>query len=355
MAATQHRTDDRSVPRVPHAVFSVDEAAPRERYALWKESISCIFEVEAERELRQERFSASVDAHMFGQVMLAQTTTLRQTWNRSASTMARDGMDHYMIQLFVEGGMEADHRGGVATMKQGGLIVFDLAQEMVSRTDSFTNLSLIVSRDMLGPLLRAPDDQHMRTLSAHEPLTALLREHMLSLKRHGSCLPADQATEIGPAVAALAAACLNGTPQDTPGARQVLEVAHMTRIKRVIEGRLDDPALSVETIVHLVGASRSKLYSLFEPVGGVGTYVRERRLRRALLALMDEGQDHRPIFDVALDCGFTSESGFSRSFRRRYGAAPSEVRRDRVALRSGLPDSSGPDRRYEHWLSHLAV
>lgn len=339
---------------VPHAVFTVDDAAPAERFALWRESISCIFDVEADADLRREDFAATVDAHMFGTVMLAQTSTLRQAWARRATTIARDGMDHYMIQLFLEGGMEAEHRHGTATMKQNGLIVFDLSQEMESRTDSMTNLSLIVSREMLGPLLGAPDEQHMRTLDTREPLVALLAQHMLGLRHMGPRITAAQGVELGPATAALAAACLNGTPRDTPGAQLVLDLAHMTRIKREIERRLDDPELSVETIARLVGASRSKLYAMFEPLGGVGTYVRERRLRRALLALVDERQDHRPIYDIALDCGFTSESAFSRSFRRRFGSAPREVRRERAVSERAPSGVAGLDRRYEHWLSHLA-
>ena len=54
---------------------------------------------------------------------------------------------------------------------------------------------------------------------------------------------------------------------------------------------------------------------------------RERRLAHAHRMLVSPRFGDRKIVDIALDCGFGDISYFNRSFRARYGATPSDVRR----------------------------
>src|SRR3546814_4457217 len=46
---------------------------------------------------------------------------------------------------------------------------------------------------------------------------------------------------------------------------------------------------------------------MFEPVGGIAQYIRDRRLRRAMLELRDVEFRHHPIYEIALRAGFRSE------------------------------------------------
>jgi AraC-like DNA-binding protein len=66
---------------------------------------------------------------------------------------------------------------------------------------------------------------------------------------------------------------------------------------------------------------------LFEQEGSTFTgYVLAQRLGRAYYMLSDPRRRADKISTVALDCGFGDVSYFNRMFRRRYGAAPSDVR-----------------------------
>ena len=343
---------------VPRSVFSVDSVPTGERYDVWRESISCIFDVDADRSTRQDGFAASVDVHMFGPVLLGRTTTVRQEWTRSPLTIARDGMDHYMIQLYEAGHMICEHSGGVTEMPTDGLVVFDLARPVISRTDNFTNMSLVLPRTMLDGMLKSADDQHMRALTGDEPMVALLRDHMLSLKRLAPRMTAAQAVEIGPATAGLAAACLNGSMEDIAlgaGRPTLREASIMERCRRFVEANLSRADLTPALVAAELGLSRTRLYELFERRGGIARYIRDRRLRRALLALTDRGARDRPIYDIALASGFTSDAAFSRQFRRQFGMAPNDVRRGGLGTVAGAAAAPDVDRRYESWLNRLAV
>ena len=343
---------------VPRSLFTVESVPARHRYEVWRESISCIFDVDADRPTRGPDFAASVDAHMFGQLLLGRTRTASQSWTRSAATIARDGMDHYMIQLYESGHMVGEHSRGVTEMPIDGLIVFDLAHGVTTRTDNFSNISLVLPRSMLDGVLRAPDDQHMRALSKHEPMVTLLRQHMLALKRLADRMTASQAVEIAPATAALAAACLNGSMDDiTLGAGRptLRDATIMERCRRFIEANLSRPDLAPGMVATEMGVSRTRLYQLFERHGGIAHYIRDRRLRRALLALADSAARDRPIYDIALASGFTSNAAFSRLFRQRYGMTPSDVRHGGRSAGTSCATGYDLDRRYEDWLNRLTV
>jgi AraC-like DNA-binding protein len=340
----------------PHAVFELDGVPTRERYDLWRDSISCIFEVNTAKSRREADFFARVDAHMLGPLMLARSATTEHDWQRNESVMARDGMDHYMIQLFEHGHMSWEVANGRRELPRGGLVVFDLTRPAVTRTTDFCNLSLIIPRDLLEPQLRQPDDQHMRMLAPEQPMVRMLHDHMRMLKRFADCLSVEQASELRPVTLGMASACLNhALNEDSTLERDAMARVRLAAIRRFIESNLANPQLSAEWIAGEVGLSRSKLYQLFERLGGVGAYIRERRLRQAMLALMTPDQAHRTLLDIALASGYTSDAAFSRAFRRRYGVCPSSVRREGLMAAKPIADTECVDRRYEQWLHHLSA
>lgn len=346
---------NRNLDPVPHAVFKIDDALGAEKFDVWRESISCIFDVEASRDVRDGGFCAEVDANMFGPVMLARTQTLQQRWTRSPAVMAKDGMDHYMIQLYEHGQMLWETERGSFEFPEHGLVVFDLAQEVSLETNDFANVSLIIPREMLADQIKSENDQHLRILTSEEPMVRLLRDHMNSLKQLSTRMTAAQALEIAPATVGLAAACLSAAVSDAPNQQAGVSIAQIAMIRRVIDANLCDAELSPDWVARRAGVSRTKLYELFEDYGGIANYIRERRLRRALLALADKRARNRPIYDIALASGYTSDAGFSRAFRARYGMAPSDLRNAGASPEWGGRRADGIDRRYEHWLHHLSV
>ncbi|SPJ28574.1 hypothetical protein TRM7615_02076 [Falsiruegeria mediterranea M17] len=198
MSDTEGAIDDTSSASLAHSHFSVSSLPRRHRFEEWRESISCVFEVEASSDVRQDNFKASVDGHLLDGVMLAQTSSRQQTWHRSSQRIAADGMDHYMVQLFSSGNMATDQgpTGGVAP--KDGLVVFDLSRKAKSAANNFINVSLILPREMVAPFLQAPDDQHLRYLSSEEPLVRLLHNQIATLRSIAPDMTTAQAIEVVP-------------------------------------------------------------------------------------------------------------------------------------------------------------
>ena len=103
-------------------------------------------------------------------------------------------------------------------------------------------------------------------------------------------------------------------------------MASLRGLRRLIEANLDDPTLGPDYLIADGSISRSTLYRLFEPFGGVAAYVRQRRLTRAFQILSDPATQHERIGTVAARCGFADDTVFSRAFRRAYGMSPNDIR-----------------------------
>jgi AraC family transcriptional regulator len=96
------------------------------------------------------------------------------------------------------------------------------------------------------------------------------------------------------------------------------------RVNRAIDHvtrNLDQP-LKLEDVARVACFSSFHFHRVFRVVVGetLAQFVKRVRLERALYLLT-----HRPgikLTEVALACGFTSSSDFSRSFRARYGVPP---------------------------------
>jgi AraC-like DNA-binding protein len=83
--------------------------------------------------------------------------------------------------------------------------------------------------------------------------------------------------------------------------------------------------------------SRSSLYRLFEPLGGVRSAILHRRLDRSMKALLTGSAPKPPLRAIARNHGFQTEEQFSRAFRARFGITPYQFcdmvrRRDHAGL-----------------------
>jgi AraC family transcriptional regulator len=81
--------------------------------------------------------------------------------------------------------------------------------------------------------------------------------------------------------------------------------------------------LKLDDVSAAAGFSSFHFHRVFKSLLGetLNQFVKRLRLERALY-LMSHAPN-RSLTDVALACGFSSSSDFSRSFKQSYGAAPS--------------------------------
>ena len=106
-----------------------------------------------------------------------------------------------------------------------------------------------------------------------------------------------------------------------------LRRARLAAIEQKIGLHFAESGFSVPVIARELGLSARYIYELLQDSGaGFGERVMELRLLKTRFMLSDRRNDHLRISEIAFQCGFNDISHFNRSFRRRFGCAPSSAR-----------------------------
>ena len=116
----------------------------------------------------------------------------------------------------------------------------------------------------------------------------------------------------------------DGTRPQRPGLLPGARDPRLSAAMGLMSQRLDDP-LSLAQIAAAQGIGLRRLEQLFQTgLGqGPGAAYLELRLLASRRLMADTAH---PISEIALRCGFASQSGFSRAFRKRFGQAPRQLR-----------------------------
>jgi AraC-like DNA-binding protein len=106
-----------------------------------------------------------------------------------------------------------------------------------------------------------------------------------------------------------------------------LRAVRLKAIKNDIVTNISDERLSVTDVARRHRVTPRYVQLLFESDGGTfSEYVIEQRLGRACRMLTETRFADWTIGAIAFEAGFSNLSYFNRTFRRRYGATPSDMR-----------------------------
>ena len=107
--------------------------------------------------------------------------------------------------------------------------------------------------------------------------------------------------------------------------REPLADRHLALLRRFVAAHCADPALSPAAVAAQFRISKRHVHKLFARSGeSFGRYLLRCRLDRSRAAILERGD--RSLLEIALAAGFQDASHFARTFRRRFGIAPSQLR-----------------------------
>ena len=187
--------------------------------------------------------------------------------------------------------------------------------------------ALRVPREALAPLVTNVDDAVLRLIPRGTGALKLLANYVGMLDDDALATPELRrlvVTQIYD-LAALAIGATRDAAAITEG--RGVRAARLRAIKADIADRLAHDDLTVAAVASRQRISESYVRKLFESEGSsFSEWVLGARLIRAHRMLTDPRFAGRSITSVAFDAGFGDVSYFNRSFRRRFGATPSEIR-----------------------------
>lgn len=344
---------------LPSTVFSTESFQGEDRFEAWRQSISVVFDVAPLAPQDARVFDASVEATHLGMLLLGDTRFSGQQFSRPRAKVARDGMDHYLVQWYREGGFVGHcDDGRDMEVRAGDVSVLDLSRTLRTFAKPSQVLSMIVPRVLAEEAFgnRSPD-LHGTVLRRETALGGLFCDHLRSLQHRLPSIDVEDAPHVARASVQMLAACVRPSADTHAQARDAMEGVTLDRIQQHIARNLGS-AISPEGLCNHFGLSRSQLYRLFEPLGGVANFVQQRRLLQAFHTLVNPASRRLRVAEVAARVGFSSNAHFSRAFRAAFGVSPTDARAMALAqtASAALAEAEGfSSVEYAAWMRTLQV
>lgn len=270
-------------------------------------------------------FPAELDVWDLGSLVLTEARLAAGCGARKWRHLSKDPLDHWRLALAAP---EARRQIGFRS----------LARPCEGLGTDTRVVSLFIPRELFGAEAGAFDQ--VPTELPDAGLGRMLGDYIEILERHLPELAPSELPGLVVATRALLAACLLPSVDNFMAAQDPIVTTLRERARHVVQQHLQAPSLGPDLLCRELGVSRSRLYRMFEPLGGVMRYIQRLRLLAAHAALCDV-EAARHIVQIAEDVGFTDASGFSRAFKQEFGYTPREAR---DAAFAGLPRAPAPGR-----------
>ncbi len=323
-------TQDELVPRV---VFDPTGLRPAEQFESFREAAAPTFDSTAVT--APDSFSSITADYLVDDLVVSRICNESMTIRRDHRHLSSGGTDWVCVQYHLRGRFRGTYgRDGVLQLGAGDIGLLDLAHSFVALADRSDFISVLVPRTRLPSLDRLYSGGEGRRAPLTSERARAIRSAMSQL---WTVVPFTTV-----ASAPLVAERFVGVLDHALRRDALRETRAPLRryLDTHIEANLDDPDLDVARLCDVANYSRSAVYRVYEVDGGVGSYIRSRRLARCLEELTSPQGRQRGVGAIATQWGFSNPSHFNRLFRSAYGFAPSQVKQIRDA---GITPSGDPD------------
>lgn len=327
--------------KILKTVFDTSLFNEKEKLESYKESIGAVFEVDTQ-DIESKDIKAKITSYLIDEIMLIDCLTLNQFFFRKNTQIAKDSLDHIIIQYFISGSTLNLKRKDAIHCENERLIIIDTARPWEAYNTNFQNLSLVIPRRLLYNKKLDLDIQHGRVLECNKnPFAHLLMNHILSLYSNIESFSQEDAYQLVSPSIDIVVAALSYTQNNSMEyfVRQN-NMATTFKIKEFIELNLTNSNLCIELILVKFNLTKSTLYRLFpNEYGGIKKYIQMRRLSLAFRLLKNK-KNKLSISEIAYRTGFESQSSFSRAFKNHFYQSPKMVQESQqiYEIPKGLED-----------------
>ena len=255
--------------------------------------------------------------------------TVRGVRHVHAHRDSGDGNDDFSFHLNVSGLSTVVSRRGETTLRDGDAMLLSYsAGRTINRPALVDHRVIKLPRASLRPLVHDIDDAVLRPIPRGTGMLNLLRSYADALFDDPAIAAPQMRQLIVAQLCDLIAVTLGATRDAAAIAEgRGIRVARLRTVKDDIEAHLTDGDLTPIVVASRQRISDSYVRKLFESEGtSFSEFVLTRRLVRANRMLTDRRWADRTIASIAFECGFGDLSYFNRTFKRLYGAPPSDIR-----------------------------
>jgi AraC-like DNA-binding protein len=241
-----------------------------------------------------------------------------------------DGTDDLVLTIITSGNVRASQRGRDILLGPGQAVLQSSAEagDMVVPVSPSRFVGLRLPRKALASLVRDPEDMLIRQMPANTEAMRLLALYIRELDDSYQLATPELRNAVVKHLVDLGALII-GANRDAAVAAEDggLAAARLAAFKADISDNLSYGDLTLPAVAARLKLTPRHIQRLFESAGSTfSEFVLGQRLARAHHLLTDPRHSGTTIGTIAFEVGFGDLSYFNRTFRRHYGATPSDVR-----------------------------
>jgi AraC-like DNA-binding protein len=316
--------------------ISTDALPARERLPVWREVIgrkflNLDFEPLSDVPLRVE---ATLRALPGLRTMTCVSSALRM--QRTPESIANNS-DEFGLVMNLHGPATLFQRGREVALGAGDAVPVSNLDPAALTVGGTRHIGLLVPRAALTPLVVDVEDTAGRLIHHdHEALRLLMTYLQIVQAELPLSTPELRhlaVTHVHDLLALVLGATRDGAAIDR---ERSVKAARLAAIKADITAHLGRRDLTLTAVAARQGVTPRYVQMLFERVGVTfSQFLLEQRLARVHRMLTDPRHAGASVSAIAFVAGFGDLSHFNRSFRRRYGASPSDIRDGALRAENG--------------------
>ncbi|WP_407866636.1 helix-turn-helix transcriptional regulator [Phyllobacterium phragmitis] len=308
--------------RIPTFEFSTLSLPPEEQFLAWRASYAPMVDLTEPDDFSVD-FAGEQVLWDLDNLVISRVRTHGLGFASLAGHVRRDPMDHWLITVMLKGKSTTIAPTRMLEGRIGSVQIHPLGKVFEGQLTDCEMLQLFVPRDFFRGMAHVLDAAEFS--ARDDGMARFLAEYLIGLVRCLPSLDSGDLPRLVKATRAMILACVAPSADHFEQAGDMIANVLLERARRFVQANIISRDLSAKVLQRELGVSRSRLYRLFKPYGGVFRYIQHRRLLDAHAALADPN-DSRRILDIAEEYGFTDAPEFSRAFKREFGYSPSEVR-----------------------------
>jgi AraC-like DNA-binding protein len=310
--------------------FSTRDLPERDRFPFWREVLG--------RQIVHAEFEPQPDVPFEAGTSFLSLPGLRlmgpgfispARMMRSGGLLA-DGDEDVALVANLSGNLKQAQRRREVYLDSGDGVAVLQAEPSSMDFSQLKFTAVVVPRTQLTPFVRDLEDQAGRLIPGGTEALRLLRGYVTMLFENPDIADPSLCKLVATHVQDLVALAMGATRDG-----KEIALARGVRAARLQAIKTDfaaNPSLTLSSLASRQNVTPRYVQQLFETDGTTFTaYALDQRLTRAWRMLASGRHAHLTIGMIALEAGFGDVSHFNRSFRRRYGATPSEVRAEAAA------------------------
>ena len=312
----------------PDRQFSTEALHASKRLGAWREMISDVFfnvDIDVGR-TTQENWLASVSVVEVQNLSIAQYVTDRARGIRSRRSIAGDCDEFYIIVFPIRGAMYFSQFAREGTVEPDHYVMLRSSDfYQLSCDQHFAGVFLKIPTHSIDATYDAAGSHCSSRRPANPVMSKLLLSTLLTISDLTPAERADFASSLHKQLLNMIVMMLQ-TEEGTVHAATTARHGIYQRLTRLVEIRYHDERFSPAIAAAELKVSLGYMHRCVKSHGtSFSRLLRDTRLARSF-EMLHEPAIRRHVGEIAYLNGFSDHSVFSKTFKRRYGKTPKELR-----------------------------